>query len=495
MNADWVVKLDSDTVLMSLDFLDEQYEYIGSSRKGEKKFYTWGGCVAYKVQAVRDIAAEVEDKEYLRGLELLCTNKRWQQNEDVLFGYTATIKLGKSSLIGDLCTDGNLFMYISDSQTLNPKASAASCKGRYISWLYRPSLSHVTDKSLLTTESVLGRMREADNVVKNRVKAKFSLKESDSTPKYGNLKKMTILVATFTYGKDEKLARFGMKSVQSLRKLYPQHKIVHYLIDDANNPFATPFEDEGDTHYTKTTFSRNGNLIGTEAFCGEVEAMAMLAEKTEADWVVKADSDVVLMQLDFLNNEYDYIGSRREAEVRTPYVWGTCCAFKGWVVREMWKKIHENEQFLPDFLKKHNISGRLLVEDLCFGTVAVHELNARLLWGGIGADNNLYPFISDDRTPNQTAFAVTCRGRFLKDCADNHPVFVREERLVSEESVLQRMKQSYENIQKNAAALSKNIETNMKKTNILVLTFTQKEDEQLARANAKSIQTLRKLYP
>lgn len=221
VNADWVVKLDSDTVLMSLDFLDEQYDLIGSSRKGEKKFYTWGGCVAYKVQAVRDIAAAVEDKDYLHGLELLCTNKRWQQNEDVLFGYTATIKLGKSSLIGDLCTDGNLFMYISDSQTLNPKASAASCKGRYISWLYRPSLSHVTDKSLLTTESVLGRMREADNMVKNRLKANFSPKESDSTPKYGKLKKMTILVATFTSGKDEPLARQSADAVKTLRRIYP----------------------------------------------------------------------------------------------------------------------------------------------------------------------------------------------------------------------------------------------------------------------------------
>lgn len=53
---------------------------------------------------------------------------------------------------------------------------------------------------------------------------------------------MTILVVTFTYRGDEQLARFGAESLQTLRKLYPQHKIFHYLIDDANNPFETPYE-------------------------------------------------------------------------------------------------------------------------------------------------------------------------------------------------------------------------------------------------------------
>lgn len=48
---------------------------------------------------------------------------------------------------------------------------------------------------------------------------------------------MTILIATFTYGGDEEIAKYNVLAVQTLRKLYPQHKIIHYLIDDANKPF------------------------------------------------------------------------------------------------------------------------------------------------------------------------------------------------------------------------------------------------------------------
>lgn len=48
---------------------------------------------------------------------------------------------------------------------------------------------------------------------------------------------MTILVATFTNKEDEELARYNTTAIQNLRKLYPQHRIIHYLIDDANEPF------------------------------------------------------------------------------------------------------------------------------------------------------------------------------------------------------------------------------------------------------------------
>lgn len=89
---------------------------------------------------------------------------------------------------------------------------------------------------------------------------------------------MTVLVVTFTYHDDEDLARFGAKSVQTLRNAYPQHKIIHYLIDDKNIPFETPFEDEGDTHYIQTDFPRNGNLTGLKAFRGEVATMDKLVK-------------------------------------------------------------------------------------------------------------------------------------------------------------------------------------------------------------------------
>lgn len=44
--------------------------------------------------------------------------------------------------------------------------------------------------------------------------------------------------------------------MQTLRMLYPQHKILYYIVDDANIPFETPYEDTEDTHYIQSKYDR-----------------------------------------------------------------------------------------------------------------------------------------------------------------------------------------------------------------------------------------------
>ncbi|CAJ0592252.1 unnamed protein product [Cylicocyclus nassatus] len=218
--ADWIIKLDSDSIVMSLDFLNSEYDYIGSNDYNEPKFYARGWCATYKPQVIHEKSKK--------------------------------------------------------------------------------------------TNSIL---------------------------------KTTILVATFTQGEDEETAKFGAKAIQTLREIYPEHKIVHYLIDDANNPFKKPFKDEGDTHYIQTSFPRHGMYFNKETFAGKIATIKTLADETKADWIINAEADVILMRLDFLNPRFDYIGSKGEEENGIEYVWGKCCAFKPWIVHKIWEKISETENF------------------------------------------------------------------------------------------------------------------------------------------------------
>lgn len=54
--ADWVIKLDTDTVLLTLDFLNPEYDYIGSNANHEPKFYSRGWCATFKPQVVHEVA-------------------------------------------------------------------------------------------------------------------------------------------------------------------------------------------------------------------------------------------------------------------------------------------------------------------------------------------------------------------------------------------------------------------------------------------------------
>lgn len=159
---------------------------------------------------------------------------------------------------------------------------------------------------------------------------------------------MTILVATFTYKGDEELAKYNTTAIQSLRKLFPQHRIIHYLIDDANEPFDEPLKDEGDTYYIQSKFTRQKNLNGARAFIGIARTLDILARKTKADWVVKLDSDTVLMDLDWLNDEYSYIGSSSPREDKF-YGWGSCVAYKPQAIHDT-RMFARNEKKLDGVL-------------------------------------------------------------------------------------------------------------------------------------------------
>lgn len=167
--ADWVIKLDSDTVLMTLDFLDEQYEYIGSNSPSETKFYSWGCCVGYKPHVIHEarMFSRIEEKfdEVLNS----CKRHGLRANEDVLFGFILVGRLGKKALIQNIGEDKNIGSFISDSQTLNPNASAATCKGRFLQGLRSQSFIFTGDKESTTDESVLKRMKQAEDIMKARL--------------------------------------------------------------------------------------------------------------------------------------------------------------------------------------------------------------------------------------------------------------------------------------------------------------------------------------
>lgn len=119
------------------------------------------------------------------------------------------------------------------------------------------------------------------------------------------------------------------------------------------------------------------------------------------------------MRLDFLNTRYDYIGSKGSEENGFPYVWGACCAFKPWMVHELHKKLSE-QTFVDEILKKYGIDEEGHPNDVLFGTLVTKELDAKMLSGSVGENGELGHFNTDSSTINPTAFAVTCKGRYIK---------------------------------------------------------------------------------
>lgn len=188
--------------------------------------------------------------------------------------------------------------------------------------------------------------------------------------------------------------------------------------------------------------SSDGVGLGFESFRDKVAIIAKLVEETGADWVVKTNSDTVLMRLDNLNVHYDYIGSKGSEERGFQYVWGACCSFKSWVVREMSERLAE-QGFVERIKKAYGIDEGGQAGDLLFGMLSTNELNAKMLSGDVGENGELCPFISDSAALNPTAYAVSCRGRFLKGMEGEHIAFVGDEAMLTVESILGRMKRSH----------------------------------------------------
>lgn len=190
-------------------------------------------------------------------------------------------------------------------------------------------------------------------------------------------------------------------------------------------------------------------FFNKETFAGKITTIKRLAEETKADWIINAEADVILMRLDFLNPRFDYIGSKGAEENGIEYVWGKCCAFKPWIIHEIWEKISETENFdkLVSFFDFHENKSS---EDFAFGCLTNNTICGKMLSGTVNNNDNLCSIISDGASLNPTAFAAFCKGRYMKGSENNHIAFVGDKDMLSSESVLNRMKKIYPTLQRKA---------------------------------------------
>lgn len=99
-----------------------------------------------------------------------CKKQGLNTGENILFGLVLVANLGLKALIQNIGDNNNACAFINDTETLNPNASCAMCKGRYLHGLKKHSYIYVGDKQSITAESVLKRMETAQNTILSRLK-------------------------------------------------------------------------------------------------------------------------------------------------------------------------------------------------------------------------------------------------------------------------------------------------------------------------------------
>lgn len=312
--------------------------------------------------------------------------------EDVLFGAAIVDVLKKKACIGDLNGNMQLSLFFKDNYPLNTNGACVLCK-----WLPE------------NPESIARRMQKAIDYI-----------DPDSPfPKETYIQpQQTVLVVTFTYRGDEEFTKCSAKSLETLRKLYPQYKIIHYIVDDKLNPFEKPMKDNGDTHYFFSNFDRQGNFSGYDSFCEVVQRLAKLGWSVGADWVLKVDPDTVLMSLDFLDENYGYIGSAPTSPEVVGngwngskfYAWSACSALKMSTVDKLWNFTRKSEN-VEDLVKACEKFGWKKTEDVLTGYAITGVLQERHLIGNISEDKNLFIYFRDTDELNPNASAATCKGR------------------------------------------------------------------------------------
>lgn len=105
---------------------------------------------------------------------------------------------------------------------------------------------------------------------------------------------MRIAIAFFSYAVDEDLLRLA---VQGAKRLQGRNgcTIDIYVYDQDDRPLSAPPEG---VEYTRTTFNRGGNLNGLE--CVEAMAAIYAALGMYYDWIIKADSDAMIRDLEWV---------------------------------------------------------------------------------------------------------------------------------------------------------------------------------------------------
>lgn len=105
---------------------------------------------------------------------------------------------------------------------------------------------------------------------------------------------MRIAVVFFTYGGDEDLLRLAVEGAKRLQGR-EGCTVDIYVYDQADRPLSEP---PPGVEYTRTTFDRGGNLNGLE--CVDAMAAIYAALGWYYDWIIKADSDAIIRDLDWV---------------------------------------------------------------------------------------------------------------------------------------------------------------------------------------------------
>lgn len=106
---------------------------------------------------------------------------------------------------------------------------------------------------------------------------------------------LNVVFVIFTYRDDAYLLGQCLRALRMIQERAPYRTDV-FVYDDEKN--ALPYAPR-DCHYLLSNFNRNGNLNGDDCIRGELLSMKHAAKESNADIVVKVDSDVIINNLDW----------------------------------------------------------------------------------------------------------------------------------------------------------------------------------------------------
>lgn len=201
--------------------------------------------------------------------------------------------------------------------------------------------------------------------------------------------------------------------MDDLRKLYPHYKIFHYIIVDGNHPFKGKYEDTEETFFISSTFKRNGNLCGTSAFEGVVHHMDRVAKMSNADWVIKMDSDTVILSLDTLNSGYDFMGTAMCEEQK--WCGGACLIFTGDAIKTIGELVGKRGVKYEQFLNLARAEGYPFVDDSLMSAAAIEYFGFRCKRGLMYDFENTTIFWKDGWKFENDVRAVVCKPQRLDD--------------------------------------------------------------------------------
>lgn len=147
----------------------------------------------------------------------------------------------------------------------------------------------------------------------------------------------------FSYRYDAYLLGQSLRSLRMLPKRLANKSNI-FVYDDAQN--ALPYAPNA-CRYNLTHFNRNGNLNGTECVDGMLFCMLEAAKKTNADVIIKIDSDIIINNMDWVkdfNPLQSHIGFQIQGQ---SHVSGCCYSLPSSALVRMLKAL-KNEPISKD---------------------------------------------------------------------------------------------------------------------------------------------------